>query len=88
VLAGRSYKGMGTVLFLLKVNAGGGRVAVIRTVPIKSINDLCKARDIGLESFLICLEENSQKCTFSVYFGAVHFCQCPLRAYIANKHKN
>jgi hypothetical protein len=50
-------------------------------------DDLCKAIDIGLESLLICLEENSQKCKFSVYFGAVRFCQCPLRTYIAKKHK-
>ena len=30
---------------------------------------LCKAKDIGLESFLECLEETPRKCTFSLHFG-------------------
>lgn len=52
--------------------------------------DLCRARDIGLESFLLCLEEKNgspKVCTFSVSFGDVFFCQCPLRVYIAKKLK-
>jgi hypothetical protein len=46
---------------------------------------LCRAEDIGLESFLVCLEKNPPECTFSVRFGDVYFCQCPLRVYIARK---
>jgi hypothetical protein len=46
---------------------------------------LCKAEDIGLESFLVCLERNPLECTFSVHFGDMYFCQCPLRVYIARK---
>ena len=46
---------------------------------------LCKAEDIGLESFLVCLETDPKKCKFSVVFGGMHFCQCPLRVYIAKK---
>jgi hypothetical protein len=45
--------------------------------------DLCRAGDIGLERYLICLEENPQKCVFSLPFGEGYFCQCPLRVYIA-----
>jgi hypothetical protein len=46
---------------------------------------LCKAEDIGLETFLVCLEKNPAACRFSVVFGGMHFCQCPLRVYIARK---
>jgi hypothetical protein len=48
---------------------------------------LCKARDIGLETFLECLEENPQYCHFAVPFGYTHFCKCPLRVYIAKQLK-
>lgn len=46
---------------------------------------LCRAEDIGLESFLVCLEKNPSDCRFSVIFGGMPFCQCPLRVYIARK---
>jgi hypothetical protein len=49
--------------------------------------DLCKAKDIGLESHLECLEEHPFDCTFSVAFGHSYFCHCPLRVYIAKKLK-
>lgn len=49
---------------------------------------LCKAEDIGLKSFLVCLEENPEGCKFSMRFGySRFFCQCPLRLYIAKKLK-
>jgi hypothetical protein len=49
--------------------------------------NLCGARDIGIESFLECLERNPSACPFSFAFGLIHLCQCPLRIYIA-KHLN
>jgi len=49
--------------------------------------NLCKARDIGLDSYLECLEENPQDCKFSLFFGYSHFCQCPLRIYLAKRIK-
>jgi len=50
--------------------------------------NLCKARDIGIESFLECLEEDPEGCTFSfAFFGYSYFCQCPLRVYIAKELK-
>jgi hypothetical protein len=47
------------------------------------LEDLCKVKDIGLESFLECLEENPLECTFAFSFGYSHLCKCPLRVYIA-----
>jgi len=44
--------------------------------------NLCKATDIGLRSFLECLEENPLDCPFAVSFGFSYFCQCPLRIYL------
>jgi hypothetical protein len=48
---------------------------------------LCKAKDIGLDSYLECMEVYPQKCPFSVPFGYSHLCKCPLRVYIAKKLK-
>ena len=52
---------------------------------------LCKARDIGLKSVLLCLEENPEACEFALYSGAWpdgHFCcQCPVRVHLATKVK-
>jgi hypothetical protein len=46
---------------------------------------LCKAEDVGLESFLKCLEDNPRDCPFSLDYGGSHFCKCPLRVYIKKK---
>jgi hypothetical protein len=48
---------------------------------------LCKAKDIGLETHIECLEEDSLECQFSVAFGGLYYCHCPLRIYIAKKLK-
>jgi len=45
--------------------------------------NLCKAKDYGLESFLKCLEENHKECAFAIDFGVMNFCQCPLRVYLS-----
>ena len=44
---------------------------------------LCKAQDIGMETFLDCLDEKSHECKFSVPTGKYYICKCPLRVYIA-----
>jgi hypothetical protein len=43
----------------------------------------CKAKDIGLESFVECLEMDS--CPFSIPFGYTHYCKCPARVHEAKK---
>jgi hypothetical protein len=48
---------------------------------------LCKAKDIGLDTYLECMEAYPQTCPFSVAFGYSHLCQSPLRVYIAKKLK-
>jgi hypothetical protein len=48
---------------------------------------LCKAKDVGSQSFIECLEEDPSDCKFSVLFGHTNFCECPLRVYIAKKLK-
>jgi hypothetical protein len=48
---------------------------------------LCRVKDIGMESFLICSKNNLLECRFSIYFGDLYFCQCPLRFYIAKNLK-
>jgi hypothetical protein len=48
---------------------------------------LCKASDFNLENYLNCLEKNPAHCSFALSFGLKHFCQCPLRVYLAKKLK-
>ena len=49
---------------------------------------LGKIRNVNTDGFLECLEEDSQKCQFSLSFGEETCCLCPLRCYIASElHK-
>jgi hypothetical protein len=48
---------------------------------------LCRARDLGLEEYLDCLEENPDGCPFALSFGFGRLCQCPLRVDLAKKLK-
>jgi hypothetical protein len=50
-----------------------------------NLSQLCKAKDVGLESFLECLEDNPRDCEFSIGYGDSCFCRCPVRVYIAKK---
>ncbi len=51
----------------------------------RGFEDLCQARDLGLETFVDCLYESPEGCRFSFSFGHGHLCRCPLRVYLA-KH--
>jgi hypothetical protein len=48
---------------------------------------LCKAKSIGPDGFLECLDENHASCAFAYSFGEVPLCLCPLRVYMAKKFK-
>jgi hypothetical protein len=48
---------------------------------------LCKAGDVGLETFVECLEEYPEKCSFSLSLAGLHYCKCSLRVYIVKKLK-
>jgi len=48
---------------------------------------LCKARDVGLNNYLECLEDNPAQCKFSLLFGYTYLCVCPIRVFIAKKLK-
>ena len=45
----------------------------------------CKTDDIGLETFLICLEKKPKKCKFSILFGNRYFCKKPF--FLERLHK-
>ena len=46
--------------------------------------ELCRAQDFGLQSFLVCREDD-QGCKFSYTVGSRLFCRCPLRSYLVKK---
>ena len=46
-----------------------------------------KAEDVGIESFVKCLDKNAWQCEFSFAFGSSYFCQCPLRIYVLRELK-
>jgi hypothetical protein len=48
---------------------------------------LCSAKDIGIASFLECLEKKPDQCKFSFPFGLIYLCECPLRIYLAKRIK-
>ncbi|MGD0887142.1 MAG: hypothetical protein ABSA46_20045 [Thermodesulfovibrionales bacterium] len=48
---------------------------------------LCRAKDIGLQSFLQCLEGTSPDCKFSLPYGGIYFCRCPIRRRIIKNLK-
>ena len=48
---------------------------------------LCRAEDIGLQSFLQCLEMNPLDCKFSLEYGGLFICRCPLRKRIKKNLK-
>ena len=48
-------------------------------------SELCKAQDIGLDSYLECLDRGASDCLFSVVVDSRHLCQCPLRVFLANQ---
>lgn len=43
---------------------------------------LCKARDVGVQTFVECLEEYPQACTFSFSLYGWSYCRCPVRVYV------
>lgn len=45
-------------------------------------NNLCGAMDIGMETYLQCLDRNPMDCSFSIAFADTFFCRCPLRIYL------
>jgi hypothetical protein len=53
----------------------------------QGFENVCKAQDAGLETFIVCLEKHPNDCQFSLPFGHIFLCECPLRVYIAKKLK-
>ena len=51
-------------------------------------NDLCKARDFGIENYLECLEDDPMKCKFAISHGTLFLCKCPLRYYLEKNRKD
>jgi hypothetical protein len=51
----------------------------------REVRNLCKARDLGMELFVECLEENPFECVCSVSFGDSWYCSCPPRVHIAKE---
>jgi len=48
-------------------------------------DELCNAEFKGRPDILHCLEEAPDECIFSLSYMGIHYCQCPLRNYIAEK---
>ena len=42
----------------------------------------CKVKDIGMDSYVKCLEVSSSNCKFLLHYGSYHFCKCPLGVYL------
>jgi len=53
----------------------------------QDVENLCKARDIGMESFVLCLEKKPSECISAVFFAHSWYCSCPPRVHIAKELK-
>jgi len=53
----------------------------------QKLNRICRAIDIGRETYLECLEKDIEDCPFSVQFATAKFCKCPLRIYLKKNMK-
>ncbi len=49
---------------------------------------LSRAKDVGMLSYVQCLEDNSPECKFAIRLGDRKFCDCALRVYIAKHIEN
>jgi hypothetical protein len=49
--------------------------------------NLCKAKDRGLEGYVDCMEDSETQCDFKLFFGDSVLCRCPVRVYIAKELK-
>ncbi len=47
----------------------------------------CKAKDIGLDSYVECLEKDSYRCPFSVRYSRSYYCKSPARVYAAKEQE-
>lgn len=50
-----------------------------------NFKQLSKVEDVGIESFIKCLENDAWQCEFAFAFGDCYLCKCPLRIYILKK---
>ena len=46
---------------------------------------LCKAEDVGIREYLVCLEETAWSCAFALSFAGGYMCRCPLRVYLSQE---
>ncbi len=51
----------------------------------KGFEQLCLARDIGLDKHLECLDPDVACCSFALTYGEGYYCRCPIRVYLG-KH--
>ncbi|MES0364102.1 MAG: hypothetical protein ABUK14_09155 [Desulfobacteria bacterium] len=49
--------------------------------------DLCKVRDVGMQTFVECHEQYSEDCTFSLSLYGWNYCRCPVRVYVVKNLK-
>ncbi len=47
----------------------------------------CQTRNMGLQSFFVCLEKDPYKCRFHLRYGTSELCKCPVRISIAKELK-
>jgi hypothetical protein len=56
--------------------------------PKEEIENLCGAKDIGLGSFVKCVNQNPFGCHLSVGFVNSWYCACPSAVYVAKRLTN
>jgi hypothetical protein len=47
----------------------------------------CKAKDVGLDEYVVCLERDACRCPYSLSYGHSYYCTCPARVHLVKKLK-
>jgi hypothetical protein len=46
---------------------------------------LCKAADVGLETYVECLEASPFECPSAIRFGGIYYCSCPTVVHLTKE---
>lgn len=52
---------------------------------LQETEGLCAAADVGLETYLECMETHPFMCPSAVRFASVYYCSCPTRVQLAKE---
>ena len=64
-----------------ELGENGCSVIPLRAIDTRHLSKtVCKRQDVGIGSFVRCLEEDPQRCKFAVPLGTAYLCEAPVQS--------